>query len=141
MGINIFSGEQGLGGKLTNPTEISFRKGSITERFPVRYESKTWPDVETAYLALKTENPQENDQRMIELIALKFAQHPALYEEVTQRGGAAFLAQCSHFTSAKSPSFQSWEGKGLASRFIRNLVAGYNLAASGKTVIRQGELF
>lgn len=141
MSINIFSGEAGLGGKLTNPTEIAFRKGKIQERFPVRYQSKTWPDVETAYLALKTANDAENDRMMIDLIALKFTQHPALFKEVELLGGAKFLEKCSHFTSAKSPSFQAWEGKGLSSRFIRNLVAGFNLAASGEKVNQQGELF
>lgn len=127
-GINIFSGEKGLGGALTNPTELARKKGSIEEYYPVRYAARNWPDVETAYHVLKTENTVENDELMAELIAAKLRQHPTLMAQIEQRGGKEFLLLCSHFTGAKSEQAKSWEGQGLASRFIRNLVKGHDKA-------------
>lgn len=131
QGTNIFSGEKGLGGALTNPTELARRKGSIQEYYPVRFQGKRYPDVETAYHALQQSDGAANDRLMVELIAAKFQQHPSLREEVRARGGRGFLEACRHWTQARSASAQSWEGEGLQSRFIRNLVAGYELAESG----------
>ncbi len=142
QGINIFSGESGLGGALTNPTELARLKGSITDRYSLRYEGRTWPDLETAYEVLKSDNATANDELMVELIAEKFRQHPMLQKEVESRGGAQFLRACSHFTNARSESAKSWEGEGLASRFIRNLVKGFeHSTAAACSAGRQHQLF
>jgi hypothetical protein len=141
-GINIYSGAPGLGGALTNPTELSRQKGSIFTRYPVRYHGKEWPDVETAYKTLKQETTDENDELMVELIAAKFVQHPSLFEEVRRCGGVAFLEQCSHLTNARTEGFRSWEGTGPESRFIRNLVKGFLAAEKGAlSEAGQGTLF
>jgi hypothetical protein len=141
--LNIFSGGHGLGAALTNPTELAFRKGAISARYPVLFRGVRYPDVESAYHQLKVANALENDDTMISLIACKFRQHPALSVEVVRQGGAAWLATCSHLTGAKSPSAMSWEGHGRESRFIRNLVAGFELSQSDQVVGEaiQSELF
>jgi hypothetical protein len=135
--FNIFSGEHGLGGALTNPTLLAKKKGSISKGYPVVFEGRSWPDAETAYHVLAIARNEkdagaQNDELMAKIIACKFQQHPVLFEEVRKRGGIAFLEGCSHQTGAKSPGAQRWEGIGLGSRFIRNLVKGYALARSAK---------
>jgi hypothetical protein len=145
QGINIFSGEPGLGGALTNPTELSRQKGSIDRPYRVLFRGKDWADAESAYqvLGASTHNAGERDILMAELIAAKFSQHPNLLREVVRRGGVPFLQACSHFTGARTPQAQSWEGQGEQSRFIRNLVAGFILADSNEalTEMGQGTLF
>ena len=138
QGINIYSGEKGLGAALTNPTELARKKGSILESYPIEYAARRWPDVESAYHALKTADAAQNDELMIELIDAKLRQHPSLKLEIKNRGGEAFLRSCSHLTGAKSESAISWEGYGLKSRFIRNLVAGY-VRSESDTRTEQGQ--
>lgn len=134
-GINIFSGEHGLGGALTNPTEMAKRKGCIDVRYPITYHSRAYPDVELAYHVLATGNVDSDDELMANLIAQKFLQHATLFDTVAARGGVAFLERCSHFTNARSAGFQSWEGQGRDSRFIRNLIAGFEKALAGEVLV------
>jgi hypothetical protein len=143
QGINICSGAGGLGSALTNPTELAFQKGALAQRYSIVFERRRWPDVETAYLTLKrVDDIQGNDQLMAELIAAKFLQHPELFAQLIERGGVAFLERCSHFTQARTERFRAWEGEGLASRFIRNLIAGFELAQRGvASVGGQADLF
>ncbi len=136
-GINIYSGESGLGGGLTNPTELSFSKGNIKHHYPVEVLGKVYPDAESAYQALKlapADFPEEsaayNDGLMADLIAAKFRQHPNLERAVQARGGAQWLACCSHVVAGKDSG--RWEGYGPGSRFIRNLVEGYRKARTGQ---------
>ena len=133
--INIFSGESGLGGALTNPTEMSKRKGCITKSYPIQFGGRHYPDVETAYhlLAEKTQVAR-TDALMAELIAAKFRQHADLAGDVASRGGAHWLQSCSHWTGARTEGAQAWEGQGDQSRFIRNLVAGYRLFLSSEVI-------
>jgi hypothetical protein len=141
--INIFSGAEGLGGALTNPTELARRKGNLSKMYPVSFGGRHWPDVETAYLTLAqgTSAADARDTLMQELIAAKFRQNPDLRIEVERCGGAEWLATCSHFTNARTEGFQKWEGSGLESRFIRNLVAGFNLVQRPPTELGQQTLF
>lgn len=142
MTINIYSGEKGLGGALTNPTEISKHKGNVSKSYPIKLEGKHYPDVETAYKVLRTGHPAEDDHMMVVAIACKFRQHPELYEQVKARGGAEWLKTTSHIVSTDPASASSWEGHGEHSRFIRNLVKGYLLAESGEALyISQNSLF
>ncbi len=127
-GINIYSGEKGLGAALTNPTELARRKGNLGSKFPVTFRGETYPDAEAAYQACKSGDVWANDWIMQRIICRKFQQHIPLFEAVCQRGGVFFLQQCSHLTGAKTERFQRWEGKGEESRFIRNLVAGFKMA-------------
>lgn len=141
--INIFSGAEGLGGALTNPTELARRKGCVKQAYPVLFAGRLWTDVETAYhvLAQDTAVVEERDALMIELIASKFRQHDELRRQVTENGGAPWLRACSHFTNARTARAQSWEGAGLESRFIRNLVLGFERAQHPPTEQGQGTLF
>ena len=138
--MNIFSGEPGLAGALTNPTELSRKKGSIQQRYPVIFDNKTYPDAEAAYHALSTGNQQEDDVLCADIIAAKLLQHPQLLTAITKRGGTVFLKQCTHYTNAKSEHAKAWEGAGMESRFIRVLVAGYEQALRGE-IGRQPSLF
>lgn len=140
-GINIYSGAGGLGSALTNPTELAFRKGALQERYPIEYLNRQWPDVESAYQILKVEDTSANDRLMVALIAAKFAQHPNLMQEVQTRGGRTFLEACEHFTGARSDNFKAWEGKGMQSRFIRNLVCAFDRASQGELAAGQCSLF
>ena len=140
-GINIYSGEGGLGGALTNPTELAYRKGNLSERYPVRYAGRIWADAEEAYHALKSGSCLEADRVMIEIIAAKFQQYPELAKQVRDRGGSAFLQTCSHHTGARSQSARSWEGQGMRSRFIRNLTAGFQMSEDGAVELGQRPLF
>lgn len=141
--INIFSGAEGLGGALTNPTELARRKGCIEQAYPVLFSGRLWPDVETAYhiLAQHTTDVAERDALMVELIATKFRQHSKLLQDVTGNGGAQWLQACSHFTNARTTRAQAWEGAGEESRFIRNLVLGFERAQHPPTEQGQGTLF
>ena len=124
-GINIFSGQLGLGGALTNPTVLSKRKGNIIQEYSINYLGNKYADVESAYLKLKSDNEMLNDQLMISLIIVKLYMYPSLFFAIKLRGGLLWLEKCTHFTYAKSPSFKAWEGSGTQSRFIRNLMTAY----------------
>lgn len=126
-GYNIWSGSaegNGLAAALTNPTCISRRKGTIVRDYPVSFDGREWPDAERAYLTLARDT-DERDDLMVRIIAAKLRQHPRLGEAVTRKGGASFLEVCTHHTGARTDRFRKWEGDGLESRFIRNLVRAY----------------
>lgn len=132
-GINIWSGAKGLGGALTNMSELARQKGCIKHSYPVQVNGVRYPDSEAAYQALKVpDNVPYNDGLMIDIICLKFLQNTKLQRLVTERGGVPWLGRCSHHTNAQSARFQSWEGQGISSRFIRNLIHGYQKSLSGE---------
>lgn len=133
LGINIFSGEPGLGGALTNPTELARRKGAIPRPYPVIYGGKRWIEAESAYQAFKTDDATANDEIMAQVIAAKLLQNPELFDEIQSRGGVAFLEASTHWTGARTPGAQSWEGAGRESRFIRNLIRGFEFALKGQS--------
>lgn len=131
--INIWSGTPGLGGALTNMSQLAKQRGNIKHSYPVVINGVTYADSELAYQTLKCAGEDAyNDGLMIDIIALKLKQNPKLFDLVTKNGGAAWLSKCSHFTGAKSTRFQAWEGQGHGSRFIRNLVFGYLKAKTGR---------
>lgn len=131
--VNLWSGARGIGGALTNMSERAREKGCIKHSYPVSVNGVRYEDSEGAYQALKIPGDDDyNDGLMIDIIALKFLQNRALLDWVTQDGGVAWLEKCSHFTNAKSPRAQSWEGQGYDSRFIRNLIHGYQKAMTGR---------
>jgi len=117
-----------MGAALTNPTLLSKRKGNITRNYPVNFRGQRFPDAESAYQALKGRDTTQNDRLMAEIIAAKLQQYPHLLEAIHKRGSVRWLEKCVHFTGARTARFQAWEGRGLESRMIRNLVAGYETA-------------
>lgn len=131
--VNLWSGARGIGGALTNMSERAREKGCIKHPYPVTINGVRFEDSEAAYQTLKIPGDDDyNDGLMIDIISLKFLQNRALLDWVTQDGGVAWLEKCSHFTNAKSPRAQSWEGQGYDSRFIRNLIHGYQKAMTGR---------
>lgn len=135
--MNIFSGSGGLGSALTNPTELARRKRKLDRSYRVHFLGATYDDAESAYQVYKTGQTSVDDDTMANIIMEKFIQHPELFNEVRQLGGVKMLEKCNHFTGAKSAAFKLWEGKGLESRFIRNLVEGYKRALNATPRIRQ----
>ena len=143
-GINIYSGEEGLGAALTNPTELAKRKGMLTQSYPITVDGRKFLDVETAYFALRTQcqTEAEIDDLMTSLIAIKLQTHPALRDKITEHGGSAWLEQCSHFTSSKRIGISVWEGEGSASKFIKLLIKGYERSLLIEPVVyKQSSLF
>lgn len=132
-GINIWSGAKGLGGALTNMSERAREKGCIKHSYPVAINGVVYPDSEAAYQAAKRPGDiAYNNSLMVDIIAQKFKQNPKLFNYVQANGGSTWICKCSHFTGATSERFQAWEGAGLESRFIRNLLAGYEKALLGR---------
>jgi hypothetical protein len=132
LGINIFSGAKDwLGAALTNPTGMAVQKGTLPRGYPILFAGKRYFDAEAAYHSLGGADPAQRDTLMAELICAKLTQHPALLAEVLARGGRDFLAACSHWTKAKTAGAQAWEGEGEDSRFIRNLLRGFDLQQAG----------
>lgn len=113
---------------LTNPTEIARRRGNLSRSYPVVDKTgRVWPDSEAAYKAFKTGNTPHDERVMVRIIAAKLEQHPELVEGIEARGGRAFLEGCDHLVGVRG---SRWEGRGTASRFIRSLIAAYEVALS-----------
>lgn len=143
-GINIYSGESGLGAALTNPTELAKRKGGITRSYPIRVDGALFGDVEIAYFSLRTkcQNDQEIRELMTALIAIKLQTYPELQQAITDHGGVAWLQKCTHYTSSNRQNISTWEGDATSSKFIQLLIQGYLLSLSTqKVVYKQDSLF
>ena len=123
--LNIYSGGKGLAAALTNPTWLAKVKGNLSQSYPVSLGAMIFRDAEEAYQALKNGDTLHDDELMVLIICEKFTQYQDLLTQVKTLGGADFLKTCRHFVNAKTIRGKSWEGIGMESRFIRNLVAGY----------------
>lgn len=125
--VNIISDSRGIGGALTNPTEIAHYKGKIRNHYPVTFRGKVYRDSEQCYKALikvRGTTP-ENITLMEEIITAKLEQHPILLDAITESGGVEWIESCWH-TGYRG----SWEGHGIKSAFIRCLSKAYqNLTA------------
>lgn len=128
-GWNIWSGSQdgaGIAAALTNPTELSYAKGTVSRHYPVSFGGREWSDAEAAFLTLREGmTDKDADVLMVSIIVEKLRQFPDLVAAVKTKGGRHFLEACSHKTGARSAQMRAWEGEGVSSRFIRNLVAAF----------------
>lgn len=127
---NIFSGERSARTVLTNPTELARKKGNLRHSYPVEIDGVVYPDAEEAYQRLKPglshfADMDEREALCWRVIEAKLHQHPQLVEFITVNGGVQWLAQCRHFTGARTQGFQEWEGVGYESAFIRCLIRAY----------------
>jgi hypothetical protein len=93
----------------------------------VRFKGYLFPDAETAYITMRGPDHDANNALMVEILADKFRQHPRLFNDVMSLGGVTFLEQCTHHTCAKSVNAKLWEGVGRKSRFINNLIGGFEV--------------
>lgn len=122
--INIWSGSKqmkGLGAALTNPTELSFKKGNIKNHYPISFRGVQFVDAEAAYQQFKTGNLEEDKKLMTQIIAIKFIEYPRLFEKIRDNGGVAWLEKCAHLVVRN----QCWEGVGRKSNFICCLIDAY----------------
>ncbi len=111
---------------LTNPTELERRKGRLSSSYPVVDKTgKRWLDSEAAYKAFKTGDTPHDERVIVGVIAAKLQQHPELVAGIKERGGRAFLERCDHLVGVRG---RRWEGRGVESRFIRFLIATYDVA-------------
>jgi len=130
--MNIYSGSReghGLAAALTNPTELSFKKGTVHQHYPVRFRVVDYVDAELAYNAWKEEVGWRNmpalEILVAEIIACKLRQHPRLVKAISKHGGVAWLETCEHQTFGRTQSFKRWEGNGRQSAFLRALIIAY----------------
>lgn len=127
---NIYSGERSARTVLTNPTELAKRKGNLRHSYPVEIDGVVYPDAEEAYQQLKRglgyfADLSAREDLCMRVIEAKLRQHPQLIHFITHNGGASWLAQCSHFTRARTEAFSEWEGVGYESAFIRALIKAF----------------
>ncbi|MEI2579958.1 hypothetical protein [Scytonema sp. PRP1] len=144
-----------LGAALTNPTVKAKELGNIKGDYPVSFRDnaaapagKYGPEAytqdkaagvpflsaEQVYQHYKQTVPlgEQRVQLMAEIIQAKLEQHPKLFEAITQRGGVAWLENCTHYVTSSRDNY--WEGKGKDSPFIRALIEGYSrVLESSKT--------
>ena len=117
QGINISTkSSDKLGRELTNPN----------------WGAKNIMDIEAEYKAnaSKIKAPQLSMEEalrfdmnlMYKLQMKKFANHPELVQEITNRGGVKFLEASEHTVGVKG---SRWEGKGTDSNFIKVLIRSY----------------
>ena len=113
-GINIYSrSDDPLGRALTNPVWGSVKDG------------KHYFNVEAAYKRQKTGDLVKDKELMRDLIIQKFQQNPELVDQITERGGVAFLEASSHSVSPKYDKTSRWTGEGKESEFINTLIDAY----------------
>jgi len=128
-GINIYSGSKefnGLGASLTNPTELSYKKGNITGHYPVEFRGRKHRDAETAFWKYaKGLSFVEQQELCTEIIVAKLDYYSELVKAIDLNGGVEWLEKCRHFTGARSEKFKQWEGHGKNSAFIRCLINAY----------------
>lgn len=115
----------GLCAALTNPTEISLRKGHIYCHYPVTYGDYIYEDAESAYQGEKKHSETSMtflalQDLMTDIITAKLQQHPRLRATISHLGGTAWLETCSHIVNRGR-----WEGIGPSSPFISCLIAAY----------------
>ena len=145
--IDISSNSRGLGGALTNPTELSKSKGNIAMSYPVEVRGKKYQDAEAAYQALKdkkesttkpSKDKSSNFALMTEILTNKLDTYPNLFSEIQNRGGLAFLNVSVHQPTNKNTVWESggqnWFIESLAEAFVATQ-ATYNLQSI------QGSLF
>lgn len=124
--MNISSNEKGLGGALTNPSELAYLKGNVVNHYPVKFRGVVYADAEKAYQETKRMSKmmtfEELQSLMVEIIVAKLIQNPRLIEAVAKRGGSEFLKKCSHVVGHR---ISRWEGVGSQSAFIKCLTLAY----------------
>jgi len=117
-GIEISSKVEGLGAALTNPTELSKKKGNIENSYPIEYKGITYSDVEEAYQALKDPSeefrkPMQKDSNnfklMVNLIVRKLQRYPQLTDAISSEGGVKFIQASTHNPTKKK---SIWETNG-----------------------------
>ena len=130
--VHISSNTKGLGGALTNPTELSKKKGNIEQDYSITYKEKDDISVEAAYQANKVDETKTKPNKsesanynlMVELITEKLRTYPKLVNTITKLGGLEYLAKAVH-----QPRKQNtvWETGGK-DQFIDALKEAYTAA-------------
>jgi hypothetical protein len=108
---------------LTNPTELSYRKGNIKCHYPITDNNgEIWKDAEQAYKRFKVGEIEKDMGIMTRIIVAILKQYPALLVAIEKRGGIEWLKTCSHIVGITN---SRWEGRGMNSKFIVCLTNAY----------------
>lgn len=136
--VHISSDAKGLGAALTNPTELSKKKGNIEQDYSITYKDKDYISVEAAYQANKVDETKTKPNKsesanynlMVELITEKLHTYPKLVSAITKLGGLGYLAKAVH-----QPTKQNtvWETGGK-DWFVDALKEAYTVANLPGTV-------
>ena len=133
-GENISSKGSALARKLTNiGNNLSVEyKGTVFRNAEHAYQ--TWKSGEfdesafksTAFKPVGTKkvNKETNYQTMVEILTAKLQQHPELIEDITQKGGVAYLTKSTHNVTGD----KYWESSGQ-NKFIEALIDAYTIVS------------
>ncbi|MBW4513039.1 MAG: hypothetical protein KME64_42155 [Scytonematopsis contorta HA4267-MV1] len=117
--------KNGLGAALALDTTKAKNNGNIQSDYPVEFALNKYPDAKQACIHQKKLNPERDTiQLMIEVTQAKLEQYPRLVKEITKRGGAEWLENCSAADNAKNPAH--WDGQGKQSNLISVITQAYN---------------
>jgi Circularly permutated YpsA SLOG family len=117
--------KNGLGAALALDTSKAKSNGNIQNDYPVEFAGNKYPDAKQACIHQKKLNPEQDTvQLIIEVTQAKLEQHPRLVKEITKRGGAEWLKNCSAADNAKNPAH--WDGQGKQSNLINVITQAYN---------------
>jgi predicted kinase len=114
--IDISSNAKGLGGGLTNPTELAKSKGNIVNSYPVEFNGVQYKDAEAAYQANKRKYKNEGQGEgstydlMVQIITAKFLQNPRLIAATNDAGGSDFILNAVHQPTKKNTIWETGGG-------------------------------
>lgn len=123
--MNISSNEKGLGGALTNPTELAKSKGNLKNSYPITFLGIKYVDSEQAYQDNKLNQDDFDYALMVDILVCKLEQYPMLIDGIKKRGGLPFISECSHFVFPSYDKRSRWTGQGQESLFIKALTEAY----------------
>ena len=113
--INISSNSKGLAGALTNPTELSKRKGNISKDYPITHNGVEYISVEEAFQKNKVDetvtkpskDKSSNYKLMVKLITNKLLAYPELVKGIDKEGGMDYLNKVVHQPTNKNSVWET----------------------------------
>ena len=128
--INISSNSKGLAGALTNPTELSKRKGNISKDYPITHNGVEYISVEEAFQKNKVDetvtkpskDKSSNYKLMVKLITNKLLAYPELVKGIDKEGGMDYLNKVVHQPTNKNSVWetggQNWFMNALKEAYV-----------------------
>ena len=149
IGEEISSNTKGLAAALTNPTELSKKKGNIKQPYPVTFEDKEYVDAEAAYQANKKSYPTRGEDAgstytlMTKILTAKLEQYPQLVKAITENGGSEYILKSTHQPTNKNTVWetggQNWFIKALNTAYANVLNKQIqNRKADGLAQMKEG---
>ena len=136
---NISSAGKGLLGALTNPTELSKKKGNIQKDYPITYKEVEYISSEAAYKAHKEKLPDLKDETvkelMIDIMEVKLLKYHQLVTAINTKGGLAWLDVATHKVKRRGDRWET-DGmfKGSKGLFMESLIEAYKNVGGDKPI-------